>query len=446
MISSLRVAVSWLVLLGGAKAHAQTARGQEAVARRPNFLFVVTDDQRFDTIRALGNKDIHTPTLDRLAARGFVFHNAYCQGSMIGAVCTPSRTMLMTGKSLFRIPQGTANTKKQPADMNSLGGLFGGAGFATLFIGKPGNTYQPGNKAFATVIYHDSERGGHAFDSETMADRTLAWLKERKKDQPFFIYLGPPVPHDPRVAPAKFMQMYDPAKIPLPVSFMPEHPFDNGDLKIRDEVLAPFPRTPDVMKRHLADYYACITCFDYHLGRILEALEQGGELENTVIVFTSDHGLAVGGMHGLMGKQNLYEHNKPPLIFAGPGIPKGSSKALVYLFDLLPTVCARAGIDNPGGCEGKNLMPVMRREMTGVRDVIFGAYKDCQRMVRAERWKLIWYPRINRFQLFDLQQDPNELHELQNGREYASRLTQMKRLLASQQETFGDTRAPKLEY
>lgn len=413
-----------------------------APGKRPNILFVVTDDQRFDTIRALGNREIHTPTLDKLAQRGFVFHNAYCQGSMVPAVCTPSRTMLLTGQSLFRIPQGKANAKDAPPDMQSLGGLFRQAGFATLFIGKPGNGYTPGNKAFETAIFHNSGKGD---DSSFMASQTIQWLKTRPKDRPFFAYLGPSVPHDPRVAPAEFMRMYDPAKITLPKSFMPQHPFDNGELKIRDELLAPHPRTPDTMKRHLAEYYACISCFDHYLGTILDELERAGELDNTVIVFTSDHGLAVGGMHGLMGKQNLYEHNKPPLIFAGPGIPKGQSNALVYLYDLLPTVCARTGIEAPKRSDGKSLMPIMTGEAKGVRDVVFGAYRDCQRMVREERWKLIWYPKIDRFQLFDLQNDPDELRELQDRPENAARLIEMRRLLASQQEAFADDKAPRLK-
>ena len=216
------------------------------------------------------------------------------------------------------------------------------------------------------------------------------------------------------------------------------HPFDNGELKIRDELLAPFPHTPGVMKKHLAEYYACITCLDHHVGRIIEELEKTGELDNTVIIFTSDSGLAVGGRHGLMGKQNLYEENKSPLIFAGPGIPHGDSKALVYLYDLLPTVCDRAGIAPGKDCEGLSLMPVMKGEKKQVRDAIFGAYKDCQRMARDERWKIMWYPKIDRFQLFDLANDPWEIHDLHDKAEHAAKLGQMKKLLAELQERFAD--------
>src|SRR4029077_4341986 len=116
----------------------------QAADKKPNVLFVISDDQRWDCIAALGNKDIKTPTLDALVQRGFVFRNTYCMGSMIGAVCTPSRTMLMTGRSLWRIPAPGGKWDGTP----NLGQTFRDAGYATLFIGKQGNTYKAGNEAF----------------------------------------------------------------------------------------------------------------------------------------------------------------------------------------------------------------------------------------------------------------------------------------------------------
>lgn len=358
-------------------------------ADHPNVLFVVTDDQRFDTIAASGNSEIKTPTLDALARRGFSFDNCYCMGSMVPAVCSPSRTMLMTGKSLWHIPQPAAKSYSGP----TLSGWFRDAGYQTYFCGKRGNSFIFGNQQFETVVYDRSREtpgGGHAQASQFMADQTIAWLgrhaAEGANRKPFFIYLGPPVPHDPREAPPEFMKLYDPEKIQLPASFLPQHPFDNGELRVRDELLAPHPRTAKEMKRHLADYYASITCFDHHLGRVIDELRRRGILDNTLIVFTSDHGLAVGGMHGLMGKQNLYEHNKPPLILAGPGIPQGKhSGALVYLFDLFPTVAQAAGVPMPKGIDGQSLWPILRGETDGVRNTLFGAYREEQRMIRDAR-------------------------------------------------------------
>lgn len=404
----------------------------------PNILFILADDQRFDTLHALGNSKIKTPNLDKLVERGFVFHNAYCQGGLIPAVCTPSRTMLMTGRSLFRIPP--AGTKKY--DHPTLGSVFSRAGYATLYVGKKGNSFLPGNEAFKKVVYHDEGVKVRAEQSQFMADQALTFLRDAGK-KPFFLFLAPPVPHDPRVAPKEFMDLYDPEKITLAKNFLPRHPFDNGELDVRDEKLAAVPRTEKEMKRHLADYYATITCLDHHVGRILDALKESGRLDDTLIVFTSDQGLAVGGRHGLMGKQNLYEHFKSPLILAGPGIPKGESPALVYLYDLFPTCCDLAGLAVPKEVEGTSLVPLVKGDKKRVRDYLFAGYRDCQRMVRDERWKMIWYPKVERFQLFDLKNDPWEIDDLAKKKEYAGRLDEMKKKLGQQQKAFGDDKAPR---
>ncbi len=404
---------------------------------RPNILFVFADDQRFDTIHALGNEEIHTPTLDGLAQRGFTFTNAYCQGGMVPAVCTPSRTMLLTGKSLFRIPAGGPKAKSYDGPM--LPTVFNAGGYATLHVGKPGNSFPPAHRAFGKNV--EIPHVGAATSRRT-ADAVIDFLHGHKGPQPFFIYYAPSVPHDPRTAEPEFMKRYDPARIALPRNFMPKHPFDNGELAVRDEKLAAIPRQPDEMRRHLAEYYACITCLDHHVGRILDAVKETGRADNTVVIYSSDQGLAVGGRHGLMGKQNLYEHFKSPLIVAGPGIPRGKSDALVYLFDLFPTLCDLAGLPTPGAAEGTSLLPVIKGDKQRVRERLFAAYRDCQRMVRDGRWKLLWYPKIDRVQLFDLANDSWEVNDLSARPEHAAKVAELKKLLARQQEAFGDKQAP----
>ena len=242
----------------------------------------------------------------------------------------------------------------------------------------------------------------------------LEFLAKRDAKRPFFIYLAPPVPHDPRLAPPQFTALYEPTKLSLSKNFLPEHPFDNGELAVRDELLAPHPRTPETMRQHLADYYATISDLDHQVGRILAELERQGLAGNTIVIYSSDQGLAVGGRHGLMGKQNLYEHVKPPLVIAGPGIPQGQSAALVYLFDLFPTICDLAGVATPAVVEGKSLLGIIQGRQPAVRDWLLCGYKDCQRMVRDERWKLIRYQAggTATTQLFDLANDPDEMHNL----------------------------------
>ncbi len=404
----------------------------------PNVLFVFTDDQRFDTIHALGNAEIQTPTLDGLVARGFSFTNAYCQGGNSGAVCQPSRTELLSGKSFFHMP--AANLKKYAGD--TLGKTFRNAGYATLCVSKPGNSFRAAHEHFETVVHIPHVK---AETNQRCADAVLDFLKQSDSKKPFFVYFAPSMPHDPRTAEARFHKLYDPAKITLSKNFRAEVPIDFGVLGIRDEKLAAYPRKADEMRQHLADYYACITSLDHHLGRILDALRASKRLDDTVVIFSSDQGLAVGGRHGLMGKQNLYEHFKSPLVIAGPGVPHGKSDALVYLFDLYPTACDLAGIPVPKSCEGKSLVPVLKGEKKGVREALFALYTGTQRMVRDARWKLLWYPKLGKFQLFDLAGDPDELTNLASDPKHAETLARMKKLMAEQQDHFGDRLADRVK-
>ncbi|MGE0607542.1 MAG: sulfatase-like hydrolase/transferase [Pirellulales bacterium] len=421
------IVLAWLASVG------QTVAAADKPGR-PNVLLIFADDQRYDTIGALGNEEIHTPNLDKLVARGYVFHNTYCQGSMVPAVCQPSRAMLLTGRSLFHIPP--ANSKEYAGPL--LPTVLRQAGYDTLHVGKPGNSLPVAHRAFEKNIElpHSGET-----TSQLAADAAIAFLRDRRDERPFFIYFAPSVPHDPRSAPAEFRQLYDPARLSLSPNFMPRHPFDNGELQIRDEKLAAVPRVPDDMRQHLADYYATISCLDHHIGRMLEALKEMGQADNTVIVFSSDQGLAVGGRHGLMGKQNLYEHFKSPLIVAGPGVPRGQSPALAYLHDLFPTICEAAGANIPPEAEGQSLLPIMRGEQASVRTALYAAYRDGQRMIRDDRWKLLWYPKIARYQLFDLAEDPWELDDLSAQAEQAGRLDRLRGQLAAQMQALGDDQA-----
>ena len=224
--------------------------------------------------------------------------------------------------------------------------------------------------------------------------------------------------------------MYPPEDIPVPENFVPEHPFDNGEMRIRDEVLAPFPRTPEIVQQHIADYYGMITHMDAEMGRVLRTLKAKGHLNNTIVIYTADHGLAVG-QHGLLGKQNLYNHSiRVPSIFAGPGVPEGVTvDALTYLYDVFPTVCDLTDVTCPNTTEGCNLVPLMRGDIEQVRATVFAAYKDIHRTISNGHWKLIRYyvseetgTGTNCIQLFDLEQDPCETTNLADMPEHADRI------------------------
>src|SRR6185295_3138014 len=151
---------------------------------------------------------------------------------------------------------------------------------------------------------------------------------------------------------------------------------------------------------------------DEQIGRIMQALDETGQRENTLVVFTADHGLAIGS-HGLVGKQNMYEHTiNVPLIIAGPGIPAGQKRtAQCYLRDLFPTFCELAATPTPQ-LDGRSLAPVLRGEQAEIYPFIVGYFQDSQRMIREGDWKLVWYPKIECWQLFDLKRDPNEMRDL----------------------------------
>jgi arylsulfatase A-like enzyme len=450
------------------------------MSKKPNILFFFTDDQRFDTIRALGNPQIHTPNMDRLTARGTAFTCAHIMGGTSPAVCMPSRAMLHTGRSLFRIQdQGEAIS----SDHVMLSELLQQHGYTTYGIGKWHNGKESFNRAFSggdeiyfggmcdhwnvpayrydptgaysstipvckdpwttnELVWREADHiapGKHS--SELLCDAAIRFLDHCKKEDPFFLYVSFLAPHDPRTMPEKYLRMYDPDTIELPPNFMGAHPFDNGELKIRDEMLEEWPRTPEAIRRHIAEYYGMISHANAEIGRVIDALERSGQLDNTLIVFAGDNGLALG-QHGLMGKQNLYDHSvRVPLVMAGPDIPEGhQSDALCYLFDICPTLCELTGIPVPETVDGKSLVPAMNGE--SVRDHLLLAYCHQMRGARDEHFKLIETVVETRrtTQLFDLKADPWELENLADNPEYADRQRVLRLLLETFPSEHGDTR------
>jgi arylsulfatase A-like enzyme len=399
---------------------------------RPNVVLLVTDDQRADTLAALGNPHIITPNMDRLVREGFVFRNAYCMGSTQPAVCMPSRTMLHSGRSLYRL----ANVEQRP----HLGKSFAEAGYTTFHIGKRGNTPHPLHKAFGTSSYLDdqAERTG-GYSGRTEVNAAIDFLESRPADRPFFILIEFAGPHDPRGTNPQSRALYKTENIPLPANYLPFHPFDNGEMLVRDEQLEAWPRTPEAVRRHLHDYYAMISYMDEQFGRLFAKLEEQRVWANTVIALTSDHGLTIGS-HGLFGKQNLYEDGmKPPLVFRGPGIPPGETGAFAYLFDLYPTLCGLTDVPQPEDVDGRDLTPVIQGHAASVRDTVFLAYRDVQRAVRQGDWKLIRYPQVDVAQLFNLADDPHEVHDLAGEPAQAERVHSLLALLAGQQRQWDDT-------
>jgi arylsulfatase A-like enzyme len=429
---------------------------------RPNVLLLFADDQRADTIGAWGNTHIRTPNLDALARRGTSFRNNYCFGANSGAVCVPSRAMLMSGRTWFDVRADLAGVPLLPE-------LLRQSGYQTFATGKWHNGQASFVRAFpegASIFFGGmadhtrvpvadvrdgkvvNKRTAEKFSSVQFADAAIQFLQTYKSDDPFFCYVAFTAPHDPRNPPLAYRQMYYDKPPPLPKNFLPQHPFDNGFTKnVRDENLAAYPRTPEVVRDQLCEYYGLITYLDEQVGRILAALEASGKADHTIIIYAADHGLALGS-HGLLGKQSVYEHSmKCPLIVAGPGVPSSESReAFTYLFDIFPTVCALAGVGLPEKIAGHDLAPIWQGKVPRIRDSVFLPYSKLMRSVRDDRWKLIFYPQINYRQLFDLEHDPDEMHNLADDPSYAGQIERLTVRMRAWQAQVGDEQPLTVEH
>jgi arylsulfatase A-like enzyme len=427
--------------------------GPLTAAERPNVLFLFADDQRADTIAALGNPVIQTPNLDRLGRNGLAFNRAYMQGGLQPATCVPSRAMLLSGRTLFHIDEKLMRDETWPA-------AFGRAGYTTFLSGKWHNggpsvarSFQIARGVFTGGMTDPSKAKLSNLEDGKLtapqiapqhacavfADETIRFLREHR-DGPFFSYVPFDAPHDPHIVPEDFPIRYDADKIPLPPNFLPQHPWDNGEMSIRDEQLLPWPRTPEKVRAFLAEYYRYISYLDAQIGRVLDALEASPFAKNTIVVFAADSGVARGS-HGLIGKQNVYEHSvRVPLILSGPGIPAGkTTEAMCYLFDVLPTLGKLCGVSGPATSDGLEFTATLRDPAQPARHQLIFAYKNLQRGVRDERWKLIRYPLIDRTQLFDLQADPHETTNLAGKPEHNAKVAELTALLESERQHDGDT-------
>jgi arylsulfatase A-like enzyme len=432
-----------------------------AADTKPNIIFLFADDQRADTIGAHGNPHIRTPNLDNLAISGFSFRRNFCAGSFSGAVCVASRAMLMTGRHWMNIPSRkvASDWKKLPllpAVLESKGD------YRTFIVGKWHNGKATLRRAFSSgrSVYMGGmanhadfqvqdlvegelsrQRPAGGFSSSVFADAAVEFIQAADSARPFFLYVAFTAPHDPRNPPESYRNIYYEKRPPLPKNFLPQHPFMNAPQATmgRDEGLAPWPRTSEIVSDQLCEYYGLVTHLDEQVGRVLQALKDSPHADNTYVVYTADHGLAMGS-HGLLGKQNIYEQSMQcPLILSGPKIPQGeSSNAFTYVHDAYATVCGFAGVKPPPEIDSRDLSPIMQGIASKVRDSVFLPFQDNQRSINDGRWKLHIYPQINHQLLFDLKSDPHEMNNLAEGPSHAAEVERLTALMQSWRTRLGD--------
>jgi choline-sulfatase len=413
---------------------------EPAPPKRPNILFILVDDQSpFDLKIYNPQSKLDAPHIEQLAREGMTFDGAYHMGSHSGAVCTPSRHMIMSGRTLWHLPIAPGGKALCPPNLpqSTIPAVFNRAGFDTMRTCKQGNSYEAANKLF--TVRHDATKRGPTDESGSPwhGNRVMEYLnarEEAKDADPFLIYFGFSHPHDERDGRPELLAKYGATNHtdkahppvlndqmpPLPPNYLAAHPFPHGHPKLRDEVDVSGVwerRDEATIRNEIGRQFACSENVDIQIGRVLQKLKEMGELDITYIFYTSDHGMAIG-RHGLQGKQNLYQHTwRVPLIVRGPGIQAGSrAEGNVYLLDVLATMCDLTGVPAPESNEGISFRPVLEGKQSTIRDVMYGAYcggtKPGMRCVKKGDWKFIQYDvldgQVREKQLFDLAKNPDE--------------------------------------
>ncbi len=445
---------------------------QVEAANKPNILFIFADDQCYETVGRYGMTDIKTPALDRLCDEGTTFTRAYNMGSWSGAVCVASRTMLNTGRFIWRANAVYRDTEKERVAGRFWSEYMKQAGYETYMTGKwhvrakaelafdhakdvrggmPRDTREGYNRPKADGSDpwspYDPKFGGFWAGgkhwSEVVGDNAVEFLNHSKQnDKPFFMYIAFNAPHDPRQAPKSYVDMYPLDKVKVPVNYLDVYPYHKQigcGPNLRDEKLGPFPRTHHAVKVHRQEYYAIITHMDAQIARVIDHLKKTGQDKNTYIFFSADHGLGVGH-HGLFGKQNLYDHStRVPFMVVGPDVPKGKkTDEPVYLQDIMATSLDLAGVKKPKHVEFHNILPLAKGEKKSPYPSIYGAYLGFQRSVILDDYKLILYPQVPIARLYNLKDDPNEMKDLAKSAKHQGTMKRLFKELLSLQKQMDD--------
>src|SRR5712692_7193109 len=417
---------------------------------RPNVLFLFPDQLRAQALGCMGNRDVRTPQLDRLASEGVLFRNTLANSP----VCCPARAILMTGQYCHKNGM-VANDLRLRESHVTIAKVLGQAGYRTGFIGKwhlDGGKRLPGfvppglrrqgfefwaanecsHQHFNTQYFRDTPEPIpiKKFEAEAWTDLGIEFLRESRKDpRPFFLMIAMGPPHDPYGAPEKYMKMYDPQKLAL-----------RPNWRAAD-------RTPG--RREIAAYYAAVSAVDEQVGRILRALDETGIAEDTVVLVSSDHGDMLGS-HGLRLKRKPWEESiRVPGIVRYPRQvkPRRQENVLFSHIDFAPTLLALCGASIPAGMQGRDLSGVVlgktHRGPDSAFFQIFGPYQgdgtpDGWRGVRTERYMYARY-RSKPWVLYDLEKDPDELHNLSEDRASAGLLREMDQKLAAWMNQTGDS-------
>ena len=440
-------------------------------ASRPNVLLILSDDLA-TTLGCYGHPLAKTPQLDALARRSVRFERAYCQFPH----CNPSRASFLTGlrPNTTRVTLNSDDLYDNLPGIVTLPALFRQQGYATARCGKifhlgvPAGTesrddpkawdfgtpfkderpYPPSRESLVKV--KTGKKQGLPWQEITCADddlvdgnfarEAIAWLERRDKAKPFFLAVGFHRPHLPFAAPAKYYDLYPLEKIVLPAE--PENDEADIPLPARNDAVDQYAMTatPEQRRAAIRAYLASVSFMDAQAGRVLDALKRLGVADNTIVVFSGDHGWHLGE-HKLWHKRSLFEESaRVPFLVHAPGA-KGngqSSASLVELLDIFPTVCDLAGIPPPKNLEGLSLRPVLEDPRRSLKEAAFTQARrgpnagNWGRSVRTARWRCTeWDEGRNGIELYDHDADPHEFTNLANDPRHAAELKRLRALLSA---------------
>jgi len=449
----------WLALFGATQMFSASAQtGQTAPKPKYNLLFIMADDMRPE-LGAYGNKLIKTPNIDKLASWGVRFDQAFVQYPL----CNPSRASLLNGR--YPTQTGVLDNRTwfgaEHPEFVSLPKYFKQQGYASLRTGKifhggiddyeawteggekrnfegAINTTAPGQNPQNSDRIVALEGNGESHADYRFTTKAIEYL-EAYKDKPFLLMFGLTKPHSPPTAPKKMIEMYDAAKMPLPVDFAPRPTVPPGFPK-----LSVPPRSSDLFigrdaseqeaREVVRAYYASITFADYNVGRVLDALERLKLRDKTIIVFWGDHGYHLGEKGKWSKHNSLFEiGTRVPLMVVAPGA-KGNGKAsprVVEAVDLYATLTDLCDLPRPPGIVGESLKPLLNNPQAKWDHPAYTVTKfsnNLGKAVRAERWRYVEYDDGGAM-LFDRRKDPHELKNLANDPAHAKVVQEMKALL-----------------
>ncbi|MCY3003904.1 MAG: sulfatase [Planctomycetota bacterium] len=486
-----------LVAFGAACHSAAVPQGEPAPRRRPNIVFVLADDHAAHAIGAYGSRSARTPSIDRLAAEGQRFTNAFCGN----AICAPARATLLTGRHSHA--HGVVdNAAVFDPSLPTFPKALQQAGYQTALVGKWHLKSDPAGFGYWEVFpdqgqYYDPElrspagtRKVEGYASEVVTDLALEWLEERDPTQPFLLCLHHKAPHRSWEPGPKELALFRDELLPEPETLFDDYTTRSSGAAAQEMSVArhlsdydlklgrPVPKRPADLaewratydsenagllasplegadrtrwnfQRYLKDYLRCVAGVDTSVGRVLEWLDSHGLAEDTLVIYASDQGFFLGE-HGWYDKRWMYEEAlRFPLILRWPGViePGTVDGHLVSGIDLAPTLCELAQAPALPGTQGTSLAPLLGPTPPATwRDAIYYRYFEYPEPhrvephfgVRTTSEKLIEFPRLSATEFYDLATDPHELHNLAASPEHSARVAQLRQRLAELRLQFDD--------